>query len=71
MDTSISSDLPLLQCTDFFFMGEDLSSQVVRVSVLLLASDIEISVRSESSLLKSLGKGVIHGILHPRSGLCS
>lgn len=52
----------------YLFVGEDLSSQAVRVSVLLLASGREISVRSEASLLKSLGRGVIHGILHPGAG---
>lgn len=53
------------------FVGEDLSSQDVRLSVLLLASGREVSVRSEASLLKSLGKGILHDILQAGRELCS
>lgn len=53
----------------FLFWGRDLSWQDLRVSPLL-ASGRKYQ-RSETSLSKSLGKGIIRAIWHPRRGLCS
>lgn len=53
----------------FSFWGQDLSWQDLRVSPLL-ASGRKYQ-RSETSLSKSLGKGIIRAIWHPRRGLCS